>query len=249
MFQERFLLFIDESGDHNLSKVDVNYPIFSLGGLCISETAYKKLSEIVDSLKIKYYGADDVILHSSELKRPKDRRSDPRNIFLLDPSKRADFYSELDKTIIESQDFSLAACFIHKQLHVDYYSQPADPYHFSFENIINRALWHIGDANIEIVAEKRGPELDAALYAEYERLRAVGTKFHSREKINSQTSLVCAGKSENINGLQIIDLILSALTRHHLGKTKKMVGNDLTPQRIEQKYMSQSPTFFPKVRK
>lgn len=249
MSDNKYLLFVDESGDHNLTKVDSTYPIFSLGGLCISESIYEKFNKQINEFKLKQYGSDSIILHSSELKRPKDSRSDPRNIFLLDQNQRTLFYKELDEKIIKDQNFAVVACFIHKQLHVDYYSQPADPYYFSFENIINRVLWHIGGGRVEIIAEKRSKELDDALYAEYERLKTTGSKFHSSERISSDTSLVCAAKSENINGLQIIDLILSCLTRHYLGKTQKMIGNDLSPSLIEEKYMRLSPTFFPRVRK
>lgn len=249
MSSNRYYLFVDESGDHNLSKVDATYPIFSLGGLCISESDYIKFNEVVNNFKIKHYGSSDIILHSSELKRPKDSRSDPRNLFLLDPAKREVFYRELDNEIIMLQEYAIVACFIHKQLHVDYYSQPADPYYFSFENIINRTLWHIGDATVEIIAEKRGHELDSALHAEYERLKTTGTKFHSNERVTNRTSLNCAAKAENINGLQVIDLILSCLSRHYLGKTAKMVGNDITPSIVERKYMRQTPTFFPRKRK
>lgn len=249
MSTNQYYLFVDESGDHNLSKVDPTYPIFSLGGLCISKSSYKSFNKVISDFKIKYYGSDDIILHSSELKRPKDFRSDARNVFLLDPAQREVFYKELDNEIIQFNNYAIVACFIHKQQHIDYYSQPADPYYFSFENIINRTLWHIGGGAVDIIAEKRGYNLDSALYAEYERLKTTGTKFHSKERITTSTSLTCAAKSENINGLQIIDLILSCLTRHHLGKTAKMVGNDITPSIIEEKYMGQTPTFFPRTRK
>ncbi len=244
----RYFLFVDESGDHNLTKVDKSYPVFSLGGLCISEDEYMRLNKVVDEFKLKYYGATDIILHSSELKRPKDHRSDPRNMFLLNPKNREIFYQELDDTIIQGINFTLVGCFIHKQLHIDYYTQPTDPYYFSFENIVNRTLWHIGDNALEIIAEKRGKELDTALHAEYELLRATGTRFHSSEVIKARTSLTCTAKSENVNGLQIIDLILSSLTRHYLGKTEKMKGNDISPLILEKKYMQQTPTFFPKRR-
>lgn len=155
MSSNRYFLFIDESGDHNLTKVDPTYPIFSLGGLCISEDEYSKFSDAINEFKVCYYLADNIILQSSELKRPKDSRSDSRNEFLLDPLKREDFYSTFDNQIIKKFNFAIAACFIQKQLHVDYYSQPADPYYFSFENIINRTLWHIGDGTVEIIAEKK----------------------------------------------------------------------------------------------
>ncbi|KJV92878.1 DUF3800 domain-containing protein [Rickettsia bellii] len=31
------ILFIDESGDHNLTKIDPSYPIFVLGGVIIEK--------------------------------------------------------------------------------------------------------------------------------------------------------------------------------------------------------------------
>ena len=47
-------IFIDESGDHNLSKVllDNKYNVFVLGALCISENDYAILD--VRFRKIKY---------------------------------------------------------------------------------------------------------------------------------------------------------------------------------------------------
>lgn len=248
MSSNHYYLFVDESEDHNLAKVDQTYPIFSLGGLCISEQEYKKLNAAVNEFKIQFFLAENIILHSSEMKRPKDSRSDPRYMFLLEPERRQDFYYTLDNEIIKKFNFAIVACFIHKQLHVDYYTQPSDPYYFSFENIMNRTLWHIGEGTVEIIAEKRGSELDGALYAEYERIKTTGVRFHSSDSVKSKTSLTCKAKSDNINGLQLIDLALSSLSRHYLGKTEKMKGNDISPTVLEQKFMFQSPTFFPKRR-
>ncbi|KXJ97867.1 MAG: hypothetical protein UZ19_OD1000931 [Parcubacteria bacterium OLB19] len=103
----KYYLFIDESGDHNLSKIDPTYPIFALGGLCISELTYEKLNNEVDKIKEKYYGSTAIILHSSELKRPKDSRSDPRNIFLLDPEQRKIFIRKSILLLLRLMNFHL----------------------------------------------------------------------------------------------------------------------------------------------
>ena len=40
----KYFLFLDESGDHGLSRIDENFPIFLLCGILISEENYNKIS-------------------------------------------------------------------------------------------------------------------------------------------------------------------------------------------------------------
>ncbi|MGI8642877.1 MAG: DUF3800 domain-containing protein, partial [Thermomicrobiales bacterium] len=35
------LLFLDESGDHSLEKIDEDYPIFVLGGVVVDRSYYR----------------------------------------------------------------------------------------------------------------------------------------------------------------------------------------------------------------
>jgi hypothetical protein len=110
--------------------------------------------------------------------------------------------------------------------------------------LLNRILrYNNVQANV-IYAEKRGSELDTELTAEYDRLSKVGVRFFSRETVREKTSLTLVSKKQNLNGLQIIDLILASLARSALGKGAKMVGNDLSPSLIKVRY-AYPPTFFP----
>lgn len=72
------IMFLDESGDHSLDKVDNSYPMFVLAG-CIFDFDY--YTNIVESelrkLKLKHFGKDDVILRSYDIRKQKKTRPLP----------------------------------------------------------------------------------------------------------------------------------------------------------------------------
>ena len=243
------LVFIDETGDHDLQKIDPQYPLFALGALIVSEEEYLKMNDSVNALKREYFADTDgtFVLHSSELKRPFDRRSDPRNQPMLDVTTRRAFYAAFDTRVIEAHDFSVVACFIRKPEMARSYAYPADPYYFAFENLLNRILRHGGEMNV-LYAEKRGEQLNTELLAEYEQLSTVGIRFYTADTVRSRTTLKLIEKRENMNGLQVIDLTLASLARSALGKEHKMMGNDVSPALIKTKYAC-APTFFPSTKK
>lgn len=242
------LIFVDETGDHDLVHIDKQYPLFGLGAVLIDENEYLKMDIEIKMLKQEFFGDDGTfILHSSELKRPLDKRSDKRNSVMLNPKTRASFYKNFDERIIKTREFKIVACFIKKKMMADKYVYPADPYHFSFENILNRIIRYGDDLNV-IHTEKRGTELDTELSSEYERLTKVGIHSYSAETLSARTTLKLINKKENINGLQLIDLILSCLARKGMGKKNKMIGNDLCPELIEAK-LACPPTIFPSKKK
>src|ERR1700675_601588 len=53
------ILFLDESGDHNLAIIDSQYPLFVLGGVIIEQTyAEVKLEGELRQFKRKWFGTD-----------------------------------------------------------------------------------------------------------------------------------------------------------------------------------------------
>jgi hypothetical protein len=239
------LAFIDETGDHNLRRIDLQYPVFALGALLISRREYERLDLEISSLKRQFFDDDGTfVLHSSELKRPYDKRSDRRNAPMIDSGRRREFYSAFDDRILRAIDFKVIICIIRKEVMRDMYRYPADPYHFSFENVLNRIITFGGDVN-DVCAEKRGRELDLELLSEYERLSKTGVHSHSARAVASRTRLRLVSKDKNVNGLQAIDLMLAALVRYRLGKGDKMRGNDIDPLLVEAKVVS--ATTFPRL--
>jgi hypothetical protein len=61
------ILFLDESGDHSLIKIDKQFPIFCLAGCIFDEVEYQQNSKSkIDAFKIRYFNKADVILHSRD---------------------------------------------------------------------------------------------------------------------------------------------------------------------------------------
>lgn len=241
------LVFIDETGDHNLIKIDDQYPVFGLGALLIDEKEYKKLDKEIKKIKKEFFDdtKGDFILHSMDLKRP-TKAKDKRNLITIDPKKRKELYLAFDNRIVTKINFKVICCYIRKKRMVDQYIFPIDPYYLSFENLLNRIIKHGGEMNF-IYAEKRGNPMDIELLSEYEKLTKVGIHNFSADTLSKKTSLKLVSKKENMNGLQFIDLLLSSLIRKHMGKKLKMINCDLNPTLIEEKYAC-LPTFFPKTK-
>lgn len=59
------IMFLDESGDHSLDKIDSSYPMFVLAG-CIFDFDYYSnvIEEEANKLKLKYFDKETVILRS-----------------------------------------------------------------------------------------------------------------------------------------------------------------------------------------
>ena len=64
-------LFLDESGDHNLSVIDPAYPLFVLGGVIMEEDYAKEvLAPAMTDFKRRLFGRDDLVLHTACIFQP-----------------------------------------------------------------------------------------------------------------------------------------------------------------------------------
>lgn len=67
--KEKYNLYIDECGDHNLATYDRNFPIFTLCGILVPVKNLNKFQRSVDELKTEFWGTTDVILHSRDIRK------------------------------------------------------------------------------------------------------------------------------------------------------------------------------------
>src|SRR3989344_3424583 len=103
------VMFLDESGDHSLDKIDNSYPMFVLAGCIFDFDYYSKVVEPkINELKIKHFGKTDIILRSYDIRKQKGDFS-----CLVDKRKREEFYNDLD-ILIKSLDFEIIAAAINK---------------------------------------------------------------------------------------------------------------------------------------
>ena len=212
-------MFLDESGDHNLTIIDPQYPVFVLGGIIV-EKAYAegKMEEAVRQFKLDLFGRNDIILHTSDITRN-------CNGFerIKDPLFRREFYAKL-RILLQTLRFKVVACVIKKDQHFARYGLTAlDPYMYGLEILVERFCFEIGAKGTGglIIAEKRGATLDRALGVAWENLKIWGTYYLQAGAIEHRIDrLDCCHKKDNVAGLQLADLVISPIGRAVLGKPR-----------------------------
>ena len=214
------VLFLDESGDHNLSVIDPQYPIFVLGGVIVDkEYADGSLVEALNEFKNRIFGHSDLILHTADITRN-------RNGFeaMKDSVFRARFFSELNK-LMRNLEYSVVACVIRKDEYLSRYGLAAlDPYLISLDILVEIFCFDVGDLSNGglIIAERREPTLDRSLELAWLNLKIQGTRHMQGKLVDDRISaLNLRAKKENIAGLQLADLVVSPIGRYVLGKPAK----------------------------
>lgn len=214
------ILFLDESGDHNLSVIDPSYPLFVLGGVIMDEIyAREVLTPRIAAFKQELFGRDDLILHTADITRN-------RNGFerLKDAGFRTEFYDRLN-ALMRELDYHVVACAIRKDEHLARYGMAAlDPYLMSLDILVERFCMDIGDVEDDglIVTERRGPTLDHELELAWLNLKIQGTRFMQAKQVERRVqSLNLKSKSANVAGLQLADLVVTPIGRNVLGKPVK----------------------------
>ncbi|MDS4010753.1 MAG: DUF3800 domain-containing protein [Defluviicoccus sp.] len=211
------VLFLDESGDHNLSVIDPQYPMFVLGGV-IMDQAYAEgpLTDAMNAFKREMFERTDIVLHTADITRN-------RNGFerLQDPLFRKRFCECLN-SLMSDLRYTVVACAIRKNDHLARYGVAAlDPYLLSLDVLVERFCFDIGRiaGRGVIVAEKRDPTLDRQLELAWLNLKIQGTHYLRATVVEQRiVALNLRAKQDNIAGLQLADLVVSPIGRHLLGK-------------------------------
>jgi hypothetical protein len=212
------ILFLDESGDHSLAKIDPQYPVFVLGGIIADrDYAEGEMTRCIEALKMRFFGRSDIVLHTADLARN-------RNGFerMLDSSFRNEFFVALND-LMRSLDYQVVACAIRKDEHLKRYNISAlDPYFLALEILVERFCFELRNDTGLIVAESRGSTLDNQLEIAWLNLKIQGTRFLRPTKLVKRISgLTLRDKSSGIAALELADLVVSPIGRHIVGKTPK----------------------------
>lgn len=214
------ILFLDESGDHNLAVIDPQYPLFVLGGVIVDKDyAEGPMTDAVRDFKRRLFGCDDIILHTADITRNRNGFEAMKNAAF-----RERFYAELNE-LMRGLDYQVVACAIRKDEHIARYGVAAlDPYLLSLDLLVERFAFEVGnvpDGGL-IVAERRDPTLDHELELAWLNLKIQGTRYQKAKDIEKRIlAMNLRAKSENIVGLQLADLVVTPVGRHVLGKPSK----------------------------
>jgi hypothetical protein len=135
----KYYLFMDESGDHGLTTLNPDFPVFLLCGVLISETDYTTLSTQINELKTSIWGDKQVILHSRDI-----RKCEKEFQVLFDLDLKAIFYNQLNQ-LISSNNYTVIASAIQKDNFIRRYGRLSkDVYELALSFIIERAIFFFG---------------------------------------------------------------------------------------------------------
>ena len=207
------VMFLDESGDHNMTRIDPRYPVFVLGGVIMdADYSAGPLREEVDDFKREVFERTDITLHTADIARN-------RNGFepLQDAVFRVRFYNRLN-SMMRNLEYSVVACSIRKEAFRALHGVFApDLYLHAFSilaEVFSSDLDKTGSSGI-IISEGRDSVLNRRLEAEWFALKSSSAAEAKMERVNSLTIL---GKNDNVAGLEIADLVVSPVGRKVIGR-------------------------------
>lgn len=226
------LMFLDESGDHSLEKIDNTYPIFVLAG-CIFDFDYyhSTVEPSIQALKRKHFGNTDIILRSYDIRKQKKDFT-----VLVDKKKREEFYADLNQEM-SGLKYTIIAAAINKHDLKKQYFAPDNPYHLCFRFIMERAIMFIGREKESLMfrIESRETHNDQKLAGEYENFKK-GTSLFTVEEIQSKfADLSFNQKSQNIVGMQIADLVAYPIGKWIMDSKRENKAFDIVKTKIHSK--------------
>lgn len=236
MKKSEYIIYVDESGDHGLDKIDVDYPVFVLSFCCFSVRNYiDQAVPALQELKFSFFGHDQIILHEHHIRKQKDNFA-----FLRTDSGLRNMFLEKISTIIQNINVEVFAVIIDKKKLKNKYLHPDNPYNlglrFGLERIYNFLL-EKGQENNEVffVFERRGDKEDNSLELEFRRICDKNTEFgyknvdFSKMKFN----IIFADKKSNSSGLQIADLTARPLGINYLRPDQENKAVEIIKEKIK----------------
>ena len=212
----KFISFFDECGDHSLTKINPELPVFLLCTIIVERELYaKKIIPEICAFKLRYFAHEGINLHSRDI-----RKAQGPFAILQNSNIREKFLNELSELIAELP-FTLFVTAIKKNPYAKRYGNSAkNPYdvalEYSFERVLHFMESH-GETSLPVIAEARGKNEDNELRASFYQLTSQGTYYNSAKRFRQ---LICPltfrRKNDNIVGIQLADLCAYPTARHVL---------------------------------
>lgn len=170
-YEDRYRLYLDESGDHVFREVtEPAHRFLCLLGCWFRNPAYLQFHEALEAIKARHlphHPDDPVVLHREDM-------INARKAFksLRDAQKRAAFDNDL-LNIIQAADFHVMAVVIDKAVLREKYGEAAaHPYHLGLGFLLQRYAGYLNHINRvgDVMAEARGGAEDRLLKESYARV-------------------------------------------------------------------------------
>ena len=206
----KYIVYVDESGDHSLQSIDENYPIFVLAFCVFHKRHYSEaIVPALEKFKFNHFGHDQVVLHENDIRKEKGAF----NIF-RGPEERERFLDQLTN-IIAYSNFILISCTIDKRAMRRPGESDSNPYHVALgycmetlHEFLKEKCQH--EKQTHIVVECRGKREDAELELEFRRI----CDGNNRLGISLPFEILFADKKVMSSGLQLADLVARPIGLH-----------------------------------
>lgn len=225
------LVFIDESGDHSMQHIDLQFPVFALTGVIFENEYYYSIANpMIDGLKYKYWGHRNVILHSVDIRKQKGTFN-----ILREREKREAFLNDVTN-VMTHLNYKIIASGIHKADHLRQYMMPENPYNLTLEFMMERLFFYFKNTNSKclLIAESRDDADNRRLYQVFNNLMRNGnSNVTATEFQQNITDLRFIPKQFNENGNQIADLAVYPIARKIISRASNY-----------QSYLELKPKFY-----
>ena len=213
MEKSDYIIYVDESGDHSLTSIDPQFPVFSLAFCIVEKRVYaRELVPKIQEMKFRWFCHDMIIFHEHEIRKAK-----APFVFLGDPEKRMRFMDEIS-SIMSEATVTIVAGVIRKEALISRYSQPINPYNLALLFCMEQSQIFLRNAGqseklTHVVAEARSPREHGGVGREDLELadvfKSISEGRHPLRygKRLSGFELIFADKKSNSAGLQLADLV------------------------------------------
>ncbi len=197
-----YIIYVDESGDHSLTSINPDYPVFVLTFCIFHKNNYAdSIVPALTKFKFKHFGHDMMVLHEHDI------RKETNGFNFKNRAGKTAFLSELSE-LIEQQNFIIIGVVIDKNQLADRHQAPGNPYHIALKFCLERLHYFLREKNqhslhTPIILENRGKKEDNELELEFRRL-CDGQTIHG---LNLNFHAIFADKKTNSTGLQLADLV------------------------------------------
>ncbi len=199
----KYIVYVDESGDHSLKSIDDSYPIFVLAFCIFHKRHYSEaIVPALEKFKFNHFGHDQIVLHENEIRKEKG----VFNIF-KGKEERNQFISELTN-IIEFSNFILVSCTIDKRELKKQSEMESNPYHIALGFCLETLYEFLEEKDqhekkTHIVVEQRGKKEDAELELEFRRICDGNNRLNKKLPFD----VIFSDKKVMSSGLQLADLV------------------------------------------
>ncbi|MEO0444248.1 MAG: DUF3800 domain-containing protein [Pseudomonadota bacterium] len=197
-----YIVYVDESGDHSLTHINPQYPVFVLAFCIFHKKHYcEAVAPAITEFKFRHFGHDMQILHEHDI------RKETNGFNFKNKAGKQAFMAELGD-IIGQHNFILISNVIDKQRLADKYHIPDNPYYIALKFCLERLLYFLKEkqqdhCTTHVVVENRGKKEDNELELAFRRI-CDGSNAHNRPL---PFELIFADKKTNAPGLQLADLV------------------------------------------